>query len=94
MVSIDGVEHSVKGTGTGPISSFANSLRPLGIDLDVVDYKEHSIGKGRDVKAATYIQCTAAGVKEKVWGVGIHEDVVQASLAALLSCAASVGFLQ
>ena len=90
VVAVDGVEHSVKGTGTGPISSFANALRPLGIDLDVVDYKEHSIGKGRDVKAATYIQCTASGKRDKVWGVGIHEDVVQASLVALLSCAASV----
>lgn len=90
VVSVDGVEHHVKGTGTGPISSFANSLRPLGVDLDVVDYKEHSIGRGRDVKAATYIECTAIGVKDKVWGVGIHEDVVQASLLALLSCAASV----
>ena len=90
VVSVDGVEHPVKGTGTGPISSFANALRPLGIDLDVVDYKEHSIGKGRDVRAATFLECTAAGKKEKVWGVGIHEDVVQASLIALLSCAASV----
>ncbi|KAI4150830.1 MAG: hypothetical protein LQ340_003872 [Diploschistes diacapsis] len=89
VVSVDGVEHNVKGRGTGPISSFTNALRPLGIDLDVVDYKEHSIGKGRDVKAATYIQCTAAGMRDKVWGVGIHEDVVQASLIAVLSCAAS-----
>ena len=90
VVSVDGIEHRVKGTGTGPISSFANSLRPLGVDLDVVDYKEHSIGRGRDVKAATYIECTASGIKDKVWGVGVHEDVVQASLLALLSCAASV----
>ena len=66
VVAVDGMERSVKGSGTGPISSFANALRPLGIDLDVVDYKEHSIGKGRDVKAATYIQCTAAGVRDKV----------------------------
>jgi 2-isopropylmalate synthase len=92
VISVDGVEQRIKGTGTGPISSFANALRPLGIDLDVVSYKEHSIGKGRDVKAATYLECTAAGLKEKVWGVGIHEDVVQASLIALLSCAASVSF--
>ena len=56
-------------TESGPISSFANAIRPLGIDLDVVDYKEHGIGKGRDVKAATFIQCTAAGVKNKQWYV-------------------------
>jgi 2-isopropylmalate synthase len=46
---------------------------------------------GRDVRAATYIQCTTGGSKDLVcWGVGIHQDVVQASLSALLSAASSV----
>ncbi|KAJ5712021.1 2-isopropylmalate synthase [Penicillium malachiteum] len=93
VIEIDGVQHAITGTGTGALSSLAAALATLGIDLDVVDYKEHSIGrssgKGRDVKAATYINCTAAGSKEKVWGVGIHADVVQASLIAMLSAASS-----
>ncbi|KAJ5704187.1 2-isopropylmalate synthase [Penicillium malachiteum] len=93
VIEIDGVQHAITGTGTGALSSLAAALATLGIDLDVVDYKEHSIGRssgmGRDVKAATYINCTAAGSKEKVWGVGIHADVVQASLIAMLSAASS-----
>ena len=92
IIAIDGVEHSIRGTGTGAISSLANALHTLGIDLDVEDYKEHAIGAGRDVKAATFIECTASGNQQKVWGVGIHEDVVQASLIALLSAASSVSF--
>ena len=81
------------GVGNGAISSLANALKSLGIDLDVADYKEHAIGEGKDVKAATYIECTASGnANQKVWGVGIHEDVVQASLTALLSAASSVSF--
>ena len=91
VVSVDGVEHRISGSGTGPISSLANALRPFGLDMDVANYNEHGIGAGRDVKAATFIECAAVGVKEKAWGVGIHEDVVQASLLALLSCAATVG---
>lgn len=91
VIAIDGVEHTIKGVGNGAISSLANALHTLGIDLDVADYKEHAIGGGRHVKAATYIECTATGSQEKVWGVGIHEDVVQASLIALLSAASSVG---
>jgi len=79
-----------RGRGNGPISSLANALRSVGVNLDVQDYKEHAIGKGRDVKAATYIECTAAGSNTKVWGVGIHEDVVQSSLIALLSAASNV----
>ncbi|KAL2858209.1 hypothetical protein BJX68DRAFT_262755 [Aspergillus pseudodeflectus] len=89
IVEIDNQQHAITGVGPGAISSLANALATLGIDLDVVDYKEHSIGLGRDVKAATYIQCTAAGSKQQVWGVGIHQDVVQASLIALLSAASS-----
>lgn len=94
IVEIDGLQHAITGVGNGALSSLANALATLGIDLDVVDYKEHSIGqstgKGRDVKAATYIHCSAAGSKQQVWGVGIHQDVVQASLIALLSAASSV----
>ena len=90
VIAIDGMQHPIVGVGNGAISSLANALHSLGIDLDVADYKEHAIGGGRDVKAATYIECTATSSHEKVWGVGIHEDVVQASLIALLSAASSV----
>lgn len=93
IIEIDGEEHSVTGVGNGALSALADALKNVGIDLDVVEYKEHSIEKqntrGRDVQAATYIQCTHADSKEKVWGVGIHEDVVQSSLFALLSAASS-----
>lgn len=90
VIDIDSTEHPIEGTGNGALSSLANALKGLGIDLDVADYKEHSIGAGRETRAATYIECTAANSQQKVWGVGIHQDVVQASLIALLSAASSV----
>ncbi len=90
VIAIDGTQHPIVGVGNGALSSLADALRSLGIDLDIADYKEHAIGGGRDVKAATYIECTASSSHEKVWGVGIHEDVVQASLIAMLSAASSV----
>ncbi|KAK2747689.1 hypothetical protein FQN55_004859 [Onygenales sp. PD_40] len=89
IIEIDGHQHAIVGVGNGAISSLANALKSVGIDLDVVDYKEHAIGAHRETKAATYIECTSADSKEKVWGVGIHQDVVQASLTALLSAASS-----
>lgn len=92
VVSIDGKEYKLRGRGNGPISSLANALRNVGVPLDVHDYKEHAIGKGRDVKAATYIECTTAEGSQRVWGVGIHQDVVQSSLIALLSAASNVSF--
>lgn len=94
IISIDGQEIAVQGVGNGAISSLANALKGIGIDLDVADYKEHAIGKGKDVKAATFIECRTSGTEaQKVWGVGIHHDVVQASLIALLSAASSVSCL-
>lgn len=90
VIAIDGVQHPLIGVGTGAISALANALHSLGIDLDVADYKEHALSPGKEVKAATYIECMVSGnPHEKVWGVGIHEDVVQASLIALLSAASS-----
>lgn len=91
-IELDGQEHQIIGVGNGALSSLANALRSLGIDLDVAHYSEHAVGsqKSRNVKAATYIECTAAGKSELVWGVGIHEDTVQASLNAMLSAASSV----
>lgn len=95
VLEFDGVEHRIDGIGNGALSSLANALHSLGIDLDVAHYSEHAVGgqKSRNVKAATYIECTAAGNKERVWGVGIHEDVVQASLNAMLSAASSVSLV-
>ncbi|XP_014554173.1 hypothetical protein COCVIDRAFT_18059 [Bipolaris victoriae FI3] len=89
VIEIDGQEHNIRGSGNGALSSLADALRSLGIDLDVVDYNEHTIGTSKDAKAATYIGCTAAQSSHKVWGVGIHQDVVQASLIAMLSAASS-----
>ncbi|KAK5110475.1 hypothetical protein LTR62_005826 [Meristemomyces frigidus] len=115
VIDIDGVEHRIEGSGNGALSALATALNNLGIDIDIADYKEHSIekrgdvgvstsqdlaearggggekvkAKGRDTQAATFIECTCLGQAQKVWGVGIHEDVVQSSLFALLGAASS-----
>lgn len=93
IVQVDGQEHKIRGRGNGPISSMVAALKAFDVDLDVHDYKEHAIGEGRNVKAASYIECMPAGSNQTVWGVGIHEDVVQSSLIAVLSAATNVSFL-
>lgn len=86
-ILIDNKEIQLRGIGNGPISSLSNALSSIGIELEIADYKEHAIGGGTNVKAASYIECTRAGLNENLWGVGIHEDVVQSSLIALLGAA-------
>ncbi|RKF78393.1 2-isopropylmalate synthase [Golovinomyces cichoracearum] len=92
ILSVDGQEVQLKGVGNGPLSSLANALSSIGINLNISDYKEHAIGEGANVKAASYIECTVAGLEKRVWGVGIHEDAVQSSLIALLGVAC--GYLE
>ncbi|KAF4550651.1 2-isopropylmalate synthase-like protein [Elsinoe fawcettii] len=77
VIEIDGQEHHVKGVGNGALSALANALRSVGVDLELADYTEHAIGRGRgiEVKAATYIECNQPGTAQKVWGVGVHHDV-------------------
>ncbi|CAN6647983.1 2-isopropylmalate synthase 2, mitochondrial [Trichomonascus vanleenenianus] len=87
VIEVKGTEHNLAGTGNGPISSFLDALdKALGIQFDVQTYHEHSIGKGSKTKAATYIQMQVQGSNVVEWGVGIHEDVAQASILAILSC--------
>ena len=83
----NGEERSISGRGNGLISSVLSALREdLGVGLDVVDYNEHAIGTGGDVRAAAYVECrTDDGVT--VFGVGLDEDVATASVKAVLSVA-------
>ncbi|KAF3809781.1 hypothetical protein GCG54_00005324 [Colletotrichum gloeosporioides] len=69
--------------------SESNDTEAINIDFDLNDYKEHVIGEGRGVKAASYIECKLAGSKQAVWGVGIHEDMVHSFLIAFLSAASN-----
>jgi 2-isopropylmalate synthase len=75
---------SVQGRGNGPVSAFVHGLtEELGIELDVVDYSEHAIGTGADTQAVAYVETqTEGGV---LWGVGVDDSIVVASLRAVLS---------
>lgn len=82
---IEGQAKTIAGAGNGPISAFSNAVeKDLGISIDVKHYHEHSLGEDSNSKAATYI---GAVLKDglTVWGVGIHEDVSQASFLSLIS---------
>lgn len=93
VILADGQEIKLRGRGNGSISSMVAALKGINIDFDVHDYKEHAIGEGRAVKAASYIECKPTGSDQTVWGVGIHGDVVQSSLIALLSAASNVSLI-
>ena len=69
------------GSGAGPIDAL---VRALGFPIDVVAYDEHSCGKGSDATAVAYVEIlTPRGVA--LFGVGMHANIVTASLLAVLS---------
>lgn len=84
-LQINGETRKLGGSGNGPISAFSNAiLSELGIQIDVKHYHEHSLGEDSNSQAVTYIGAVTSHA-EIVWGVGIHEDVSQASFLSLVS---------
>ena len=80
-----GVERTIEGAGSGPIDAFVDALRRhCGVSIRVSDYREHAVGRGSDARAVAYVE----GVTDEgtsLFGVGLHENIVQASLEAVVS---------
>ncbi len=84
VVRVDGEEQTIDGEGNGSIEAFAVAMRELsGIDFRVLDYHEHAIGAGADARAVCYTELKIGS--QELWGVGIHTDIVTASLRAVVS---------
>jgi 2-isopropylmalate synthase len=69
------------GAGNGPIDALIDAL---GFKCDVLSYEEHSIGTGSDARAVAFVEITTES-RTTLFGVGIHENIVTASLLAVLS---------
>jgi 2-isopropylmalate synthase len=82
---VDGSSVTITGDGNGPIAAFvAGVQRGLGVEIDVVDYHEHSMGRGADATAVAYVE-TVDGEGMTRWGIGTDPNIITASLRAVLS---------
>jgi 2-isopropylmalate synthase len=78
-------ERRIQGRGNGPIDALVDALRRgAGLDLRVVDYREHALGEGADAAAVAYVEVRFADGATR-FGVGVHRSIVSASLAAVVS---------
>jgi len=86
-VTVDGKPRAIHGLGNGPIDAYIHALKEeMGVDLTVVDYNEHAVSQGSDALAAAYVEArNPAGLT--VFGVGLHKNIVQASLLAVTAAA-------
>jgi 2-isopropylmalate synthase len=87
-LTVDGEPRVVTGQGNGPIAAFTAGLAPLGWDVRVLDYAEHALSAGGDARAAAYLELQIGD--RILWGVAVDENIVTASLHAVLNAIARV----
>ena len=74
----------LSGRGNGVVDAFVQAMEAFtGRHIVVVEYSEHTLGQSADAEAVCYVQLNIDG--ERPCGVGRSHDIVQASLAAILS---------
>jgi 2-isopropylmalate synthase len=80
-----GCQRTIRGHGSGPIEAFVDALRrDCGVSVRVSDYREHALGSGAGAPAVAYVEViTESG--RSLFGVGRHENIVEASLEAVIS---------
>jgi 2-isopropylmalate synthase len=81
----NGEEKDIKGVGNGPLDAFVDALRShCGLDVDIGDYCEHSLGQGANAEAMAYVELTQKGASP-VYGAGKHPSILRAGLEAIVS---------
>ena len=80
-----GVPKLYHGKGNGRLDAVSNALqRHSDMHYSIVTYQEHALNVGSNSQACAYV-----GVQEPngnvTWGSGIHEDIITASVLALIS---------
>lgn len=75
----------IVGEGNGPVAAFVDGLaRATGKPIRVLDYHEHAIGEGASARAVAYLELRI-GDSRTLFGVGIADGIVAASMKAVLS---------
>ncbi|MHB8455282.1 MAG: 2-isopropylmalate synthase [Acidiferrobacterales bacterium] len=76
----------VRGCGNGPIEAFMDALMSRTDQrLELVDYHEHGRGAGAGATAAAFVGLQIAGNGGLIYGVGMHQNIVDAALRAIVS---------
>lgn len=85
-VDIDGKTYNLSAEGNGRLDAVSNALRksPYNFEYEFVTYSEHALESESDSRAAAYV-----AISDKngwiYWGVGLHDDIIFASVNALVS---------
>ncbi len=84
-VEIDGEIMDLKATGNGRLDAVSNAVKQkLGMEFADLTYEEHALTLGSSSQAVTYVSIVPESGK-RVWGAGIHDDIIASSINALFS---------
>lgn len=82
----NGEQRVIETTGNGRLDAVSNAIKMyFGVSYELSTYEEHAISRGSSSKAAAYVEIVCQG--KRYWGVGIDEDIITSSIAALVTAA-------
>jgi 2-isopropylmalate synthase len=85
LVRVNGRSNKLQAQGNGPIDAFVRALGDAGLPkFEVLSYSEHSLGKGAQARAISYIQIKADR-GSTLFGAGIDTNIEFASIKAVVS---------
>ena len=84
-IESEGNVKDISAEGNGRLDAVSNAIKQhLGIEYSNLTYTEHALSAGSKSKAVTYVSITDVNGKTH-WGAGIHDDIIAASICALIS---------
>jgi len=86
-VEQDGKQHTLTGTGNGPIDAAIHALNGITLGLQIRSFEECAIGlnKGSDATACAFVEVNRKDGGKECYGVGMDNNIVTASIKALVS---------
>ena len=83
VIKQDDKMRKVDANGNGRLDAVSNIIKQyFDISFELTTYEEHALSQGSSSKAMAYVGVTYQGKMH--WGVGIDEDIIKASIGALV----------
>ena len=84
-ISQNGQTRDISAEGNGRLDAVSNALKQhLGLEYSNLTYTEHALSTESTSQAITYVSITFKDGKTS-WGAGVHDDIIAASICALIS---------
>ncbi len=86
-----GIIKNYTGHGKGRLDAVSNSIkRHCNVNYKIVCFEEHALSDGSDAQAAAYVAIQNES-GEVFWGAGVEDDIINASVLALISAVNRMG---